>query len=209
MYIPKLFDEPRIEIMYELIRSQPLATLVTVNLTGPEANHIPLVLVDQPAPYGVLRGHVARANPLWQEHPEKTDVLAIFHGPNSYITPSWYASKADHGKVVPTWNYVAVHASGRLRVIEDVRWIRDQLDALTAHNETGFAHRWQVSDAPHEFTEKLIESIVGIEITITALKGKWKASQNRPLQDRASVVEGLKTRGHDEMAALVQSRNSS
>jgi len=209
MYNPKQFDEPSVEIMHDLIRSQPLATLVTINPAALEANHIPLVLVEQPIPFGTLRGHVARSNPLWQEHPEKADVLAIFHGPDSYITPSWYASKAEHGKVVPTWNYVAVHAGGRLRVIEDAQWIRSQLDILTAHNEKNFVHRWQVSDAPRDFTDKMIESIVGIEITISNLQGKWKASQNRPPQDRVSVIEGLKAHGHDVMAATVQSRSGS
>jgi transcriptional regulator len=153
-----------------------------------------------------LRGHVARTNPLWRNHPQDADVLAIFHGPESYITPSWYATKAERGKVVPTWNFVSVHARGRLHVIEDAKWLRCQLEMLTAHNEKAFAHQWQVSDAPHDFTEKLIETIIGIEITITELKGKWKVSQNRPPRDRASVIEGLRRHGRGEMADLVRSR---
>src|SRR5512135_3620590 len=131
MYIPRQFEEPNIEAMHELIRAKPLATLVTLNANGIEANHVPLALAaDEPAPYGVLSGHIARSNPLWQEHPADTDVLVIFHGAESYITPSWYASKAETGKVVPTWNYVSVQAKGRLRVVHDADWIRAQLELL-------------------------------------------------------------------------------
>ncbi|HCI14069.1 MAG: transcriptional regulator [Gallionellales bacterium GWA2_60_142] len=209
MYIPRQFEEPNIEVMHELIRAQPLATLVTLNANGLEANHIPLALSTEPVPYGVLSGHLARSNPLWQEHPADTDVLVIFHGAESYITPSWYASKAESGKVVPTWNYVSVQAKGKLRVIHDINWIRAQLESLTAHNEAGFDHPWAVSDAPQEFTSKLLEAIVGIEIVITDLKGKWKVSQNRSAQDRSSVANGLINHGHYEMAELVKSSGES
>jgi len=136
-------------------------------------------------------------------------VLVIFHGAESYITPSWYASKAESGKVVPTWNYVSVQAKGKLRVIHDANWIRAQLESLTAHNESGFDHPWAVSDAPQEFTSKLLEAIVGIEIVITDLKGKWKVSQNRSAQDRSSVANGLINQGHYEMAGLVKSSGES
>lgn len=149
---------------------------------------------------------MAKSNPLWQDHPATTDVLVIFQGAESYITPSWYASKAASGKVVPTWNYVSVQARGRLRVIHDPDWIQSQLESLTAHNEAGFEHPWAVADAPHEFTRKLLEVIVGIEIEITDLKGKWKVSQNRSDHDRLSVADGLTGIGHHEMAALVKSR---
>lgn len=209
MYIPRQFEEPNIEVMHELIRAQPLATLVTLNANGLEANHIPLALSTEPVPYGVLSGHIARSNSLWQEHPADTDVLVIFHGAESYITPSWYASKAESGKVVPTWNYVSVQAKGKLRVIHDVNWIRAQLESLTAHNEAGFDHPWAVSDAPQEFTSKLLEAIVGIEIVITDLKGKWKVSQNRSAQDRSSVANGLINHEHYEMAELVKSSGES
>ncbi|MGE5758351.1 MAG: FMN-binding negative transcriptional regulator [Sideroxydans sp.] len=205
MYIPSQFEEPNLDVMHELIRAKPLATLVTLNANGIEANHIPLVLSTERAPYGVLCGHVARSNPLWQEHPADTDVLAIFHGAESYITPAWYASKAGSGKVVPTWNYVSVQAKGKLRAIHDAARIRSQLESLTAHNEAGFEHPWAISDAPHDFIDKLLEAIVGIEIVITDLKGKWKVSQNRSAQDRSSVAEGLLNRGHHEMAELVKS----
>ena len=207
VHIPQQFDESRVEVMHGLIRAQPLATLITLRPAGVEANHIPLVLLDGPSPFGTLRGHVARSNPLWHEHPNDADALAIFHGPSCYITPSWYASKEETGKVVPTWNYVSVHARGKLGIFEDARWLRAHLEVLTAHNEQALAHPWAVADAPHDFIEKMIGSIVGIEMVILELRGKWKVSQNRPLQDRISVVEGLRARGHNEMADVVQSRN--
>ena len=138
MYIPKHFDEPRIEVMHDLVRARPLATLVTLSASGLNANHIPLLLSTEPAPFGVLRGHVARSNPMWSDLAKDVEVLAIFHGPDAYITPSWYASKQETGKVVPTWNYAVVHAYGRLHVIDDASWLRSHLEALTAHNESVF-----------------------------------------------------------------------
>jgi transcriptional regulator len=206
MYTPKHFEEPRIEVMHELMRARPLATLVTLSSDGLNANHIPLHLADEPAPFGTLRGHVARANPLWHDFAKDVEVLAIFHGPDSYITPNWYATKQETGKVVPTWNYAVVHAYGSLRVIDDTAWVRTQLDSLTAHNEVGFAHPWSVSDAPREYTDKLLAAIVGFEIVITRLTGKWKVSQNQPAKNQASVIAGLNNsdlRDAEAMAALV------
>ena len=207
MYIPKHFEEPRTEVMYELMRARPLATLVTLSSGGLNANHIPLYLSEQlgtdaSAPYGILRGHVARANPLWSDCVNDVEVLAIFHGPDSYITPSWYATKQETGKVVPTWNYAVVHAYGALRVIDDAAWIRTQLEALTAHNEAGFSQPWSVADAPADFIEKLIANIVGIEIVITKLSGKWKVSQNQPAQNQASVITGLSSSGLRNTGAM-------
>jgi transcriptional regulator len=202
MYNPKHFEEPRIEVMHELMRARPLATLVTLSSGELNANHIPLHLADAPAPFGTLRGHVARANPVWNDFAKDVAVLAIFHGPDSYITPSWYATKRETGKVVPTWNYAVVHAYGNLRVIDDASWVRAQLEALTAHNEAGFAHPWTVSDAPHEYTDKLLEAIVGFEIVITKLAGKWKVSQNQPAQNQASVIAGLSNSDLRDAAAM-------
>jgi transcriptional regulator len=204
MYIPAQFDEQNIALMHELIRAKPLSTLITLNSGELEANHIPLRLSMDSGAYGTLRGHVARSNPLWHEHPENSDVLLIFHGAESYITPSWYASKAENDKVVPTWNYVSVQAKGRLRAIHDPTWIRSQLELLTSDNEAEFEHPWAVSDAPHEFTEKLLETIVGIEIIISELKGKWKVSQNRSDSDRLSVADSLNQHGQCEMSMLVK-----
>jgi transcriptional regulator len=208
MYTPKHFEEPRIDVIHELIRARPLATLITMTSGGLEANHIPLHLINTPAPFGTLRGHVARANPLWSDFAKDVKVLAIFHGPDSYITPSWYATKQETGQVVPTWNYTVVHAYGSLRVIDDAAWIRAQLEALTDHNEANFSKPWSIADAPHEFTEKLIGAIVGIEIIITKLSGKWKVSQNQPAPNQTGVIAGLRNSGQRDanaMAVLVES----
>jgi transcriptional regulator len=202
MYIPKQFEEPRVDVMHELIRARPLATLVTLSSNGLNANHIPLHLLESPAPFGTLQGHVARANPILNDLENNIEVLAIFHGPDAYITPSWYATKKETGKVVPTWNYAVVHAYGYVRVVDDAAWLRAQLEALTTHNEASFSEPWAVSDAPHEFTEKLIGNIVGFEMVISRLSGKWKVSQNQPQQNQSSVAEGLKASGHQDSSAM-------
>ncbi len=202
MYTPKQFDEPNVEVMHELIRAYPLATLVTLSASGLNANHIPFHLSASPAPFGTLQGHVARANPILSDLENNREVLTVFHGPNTYISPSWYATKKATGKVVPTWNYAVVHAYGHMRVVDDVAWLRTQLEALTAHNEASFAEPWAVADAPREFTEKLIGSIVGIEMVISRLSGKWKVSQNQPQQNQASVIEGLNAAGQPDSCAM-------
>ncbi len=206
MYLPAQFEQPDIEVMHELIRNRPLATLVTLGANGINANHIPLHLEPTPEPFGVLCGHIARANPLWRDLVSNVETLAIFHGPDAYISPSWYATKQEAGKVVPTWNYAVVHAYGSLRIIDDAVWVRTQLEALTQQNEAAFPESWAVSDAPEDFTEKLLGAVVGIEMVITRLTGKWKVSQNQPPQNRHSVIQGLNASGQGEavaMAALV------
>lgn len=210
MYIPKQFDEPRVEVLHQLIRSRPFSTLVTLSSSGLNANHIPLHLSQQPDPFGTLRGHVARANPIWSDIAKDVETLAIFHGPNAYITPSWYPTKAETGKVVPTWNYVVAHACGMLRIIDDAAWLRAHLESLTAHNEAAFAEPWRLADAPSDFVEKMIGGVVGVEIVITRLSGKWKTSQNQPAENQAGVIRGLRAHGSieaAEMAALVESTN--
>lgn len=206
MYIPKQFEELRIDVMQELIRACPLATLVTLSADGLNANHIPLHVSPMPAPFGTLQGHVARANPILRDLETNKQVLAIFHGPNNYITPQWYATKKQTGKVVPTWNYAVVHAYGTMRAIDDAVWLRQQIETLTAHNEAAFAEPWAVADAPPEYTDNIIAHIVGIEMVVARLIGKWKVSQNQPSENRASVIEGLK-KGElgdsSAMAALV------
>jgi len=198
--------------MHELMRARPLATLVTLSSGGLDANHVPLHLTDAPEPFGTLRGHVARANPLWGDFAKDVEVLAIFHGPDAYITPSWYATKKETGKVAPTWNYAVVHAHGTLRVIDDADWVRVHLETLTDCHEAGFPKPWAVSDAPCEFTEKQIKSTIGIEIVITKLIGKWKASQNQPAQNQAGVIEGLGCcglRDAELMAAMIKAEAGS
>lgn len=199
MYLPEAFEEPRIEVMHELIRAYPLATLITQSSDGLNANHIPLHLSTVRAPYGTLCGHVARANPVWKDLEQNSAALAVFVGPDCYISPSWYATKAETGKVVPTWNYAVVHVHGQIRIIHDAVWLRAQLDALTAHNEADFAEPWSVSDAPADFTDKLLGAIVGVELVIERMQGKWKVSQNQPARNRSSVVAGL--RQSDDPAA--------
>ena len=207
MYVPPHFAEARVEVMHGLMHERPFATLVTLSSGGIDANHIPLQLFPAPAPYGTLRGHVARANPMWRELAGDVEALAIFQGPDAYITPSWYPQKRQDGKVLPTWNYAVVHAYGPLRVIDDPAWLRVQLEILTARHEASSAEPWAMADAPREFTEMRIGGIIGIEMPITRLTGKWKLSQNQAAQNRTGVVLGLRERGGAEaldMAALVE-----
>lgn len=207
MYVPAQFEESKIEVLHDLIVTHPLATLVTMSSNGINANHIPLHLVKEEGHYGTLQGHVARANSVWSDLVNDVEALIIFQGPSSYITPSWYPTKQEHGKVVPTWNYVTVHAYGKLRVIDDLVWVKSQLELLTAQQEASFNKPWAVSDAPIEFTDGMIGAIVGIEILITKLTGKWKVSQNQPTLNQVGVVQGLESIGTSEakeMATLVE-----
>lgn len=207
MYIPSHFEETRIDVLHNLIRTHPFATLVTMSSGGINANHIPLHLSAASGENGVLRGHVARANPIWNDLTEGVEALAIFHGPNTYISPSWYPTKQEHGKVVPTWNYTAVHAYGTLRIIDDPVWLRSQLNTLTAQHESVFEAPWAIADAPPEFIDRMLAAIVGIEIVITKLSGKWKVSQNQPIANREGVIQNLQKNGESnaiEMAALMQ-----
>lgn len=207
MYTPSQFAETRLEVLHSLMRRKPLATLVTLTPEGLVANSIPLYLRVDGSPWGTLAGHVARGNPLWRDTDTATQVLAIFQGPDAYISPSWYATKQEHGKVVPTWNYAVVQARGPLRVIDEPAWIRAQLLDLTHQQEAAFAQPWTVDDAPRDYTDKLLAALVGIEIPISQLTGKWKVSQNQPPANQVGVVQGLLDGGGDEagaMAGLVQ-----
>lgn len=188
--------------MYSLIRAHPLAAMVTQSSEGVNAEHIPLLLSGTSGSEAVLQGHVARANPLWQNVDDGQDVLAIFQGPNRYISPKWYPSKKKHGEVVPTWNYIVVHARGRIRWAQEVSWLRRHLDAATrAHEDSD--RPWQVSDAPAEFIERMLSAIVGFEISISSLEGKWKLSQNRNEQDRLGVIAGLQDQSNQAAADLL------
>jgi len=208
MYLPAHFAESRPEVLAELVRSHPFGLLVTQTRDGDiDANSIPFVL-DPAAPGtpGVLRGHVARANPLWQTARGDVDSLVVFQGPQGYVSPAWYPSKAEHGKVVPTWNYVMVQARGKLRAIDDASWLRAFVTRLTERHESARAAPWAVSDAPADYIETMLRAIVGVEIALTSLTGKWKVSQNRPAADRAGVVAGLlREDGGEVLAREVQS----
>ena len=195
MYLPSLFEETRIEVLAGLIHEHPLATLITQNDAGLVANHIPMEFDPAPAPFGILRGHVARANPVWRETVAGSEVLLVFQGPSAYVTPAWYATKKETGKVVPTWNYAVVHARGPLVVRDDPVWLRAFLEKLTDRHESGRTAPWKVGDAPEDFIRSQLRAIVGIEIPLTGLSGKWKMSQNRPPSDREGVIRGLRERG--------------
>lgn len=204
MYLPKHFEETRVAVLHELVRAFPLGALVVPTAEGLEANHIPFEVDPEPSPFGTLRGHIARANPLWREAARDAQALVIFQGPGTYISPSWYQTKRETAKVVPTWNYTAVHAHGALRWIDDRAWLRAFVEKLTNRHEAMRRDPWKVTDAPPDFIEKQLGAIIGLEIPIRRLIGKWKVSQNRPAQDRAGVVEGLSHEGSDAAAAMAE-----
>lgn len=204
MYLPKHFEETRVEVLHALIREYPLGTLVTLGADGLSANHIPIEYDPEPAPFGTLRGHVARANPVWRDAVADVEALVVFQGPTAYVSPSWYPSKRETGKVVPTYNYAVVHAYGRLRSIEDPAWLRHLVERLTSKFETGRAEPWQVADAPESYIDAQLRAIVGIEIPITRLLGKWKVSQNRSAPDRAGVVDGLRGDADPDAAEIAR-----
>ncbi|MFA6310479.1 MAG: FMN-binding negative transcriptional regulator [Sterolibacterium sp.] len=204
MYVPAQFEENRIEVLAAMMRAHPLATLVTMSGDagcGLAADHLPLEYDPLPAPYGTLRGHVARANRVWRDS-AATDALAVFQGPDAYISPAWYPSKAEAGKAVPTWNYVVVHARGPLTFFEERQRLRALVESLTDRHEADRPHPWQISDAPAEYIEQLLGAIVGVEMPINQLIGKWKLSQNRSVPDRAGVITGLNAERNTRSLAM-------
>ncbi len=190
MYTPPAFREDDPAILAEIIRTARLPMLVTATAAGPLATPLPLILDQSEGPHGVLYGHLARANPQWNTS-TFGEALAIFPGPDAYVSPSWYASKAEHGKVVPTWNYVAVHAYGPVEFFDDVDRLRQAVTRLTDLHEGQRAEPWAVTDAPEAFVRSQLKGIVGLRLPITRLEGKRKLSQNRPEADRRGVAEGL------------------
>jgi len=202
MYNPSHFEETRPEVLRDLIVAHPLGALVTLTAAGLDANHLPFELATDRGPLGTLRGHVARANPLWKDFSPGVDVLVIFQGPASYITPSWYETKKETGKVVPTYNYCTVHAHGPLRVHDDRAWLRGLVTRLTQRFESARSAPWAVADAPPDFIDQQLAAIVGIEIPLAKLTGKWKVSQNRPAADRAGVVHGLRAQANAPSSAM-------
>ena len=190
MYAQKAFRENRPEILKNFIRQTGFGTLVSSGLDGPQATHLPLFLAETNGSI-TLNGHVARNNPHWRLMAAEAKGLAIFLGPESYVTPQWYPTKLEHGRVVPTWNYISVHARGAVRAIEDSAWILQNLTDLTDQHEGKFPHQWKVTDAPREFIEKLVSAVVGIELHVEHLEGTWKLSQNRSEPDQHGVWRGL------------------
>lgn len=195
MYLPKHFAEERVDVLHRLIEAHPLGTLVTLAPDGPDANHLPFEISPDPAPFGTLRGHVARANPVWRTAASGARALVVFHGPGAYVSPGLYPSKREDARVVPTWNYVVVHAHGCLRAIEDPAWLRAFVERLTRRHEASRHEPWKVSDAPEDFIERMLRGIVGLELPIARLLGKWKLSQNRSPADRRGTEAGLRHEG--------------
>jgi transcriptional regulator len=207
MYQPPHFGEDRLDVQHALIRAHPFGALVSVGPDGLIANHFPFVVDAGAGPLGTLRAHMSRANDQWKSLGSSGEALAIFQGAEGYITPSWYESKRETGKAVPTWNYVLVHVYGRARAVENRDWLARHVSELTDLHEAGREEPWAVSDAPDGFVDGLLKGIVGVEIEITRIEGKWKLSQNRPRADREGVVEGLGAQGDERsltMAGLVQ-----
>jgi transcriptional regulator len=197
MYIPDHFREDRPEVLHDAVRSIGFATLVTQDL---DANHLPMLLQESESGH-VLRGHVARANPVWKTGEGKA--LAIFLGPHAYVSPNWYPSKTETGKAVPTWNYISVHARGAIRWIQDTEWLRSHVGQLSAVHEAGRDLPWMISDAPAKYIDSMLKGIVGFELAIQTLEGKWKLSQNRDAADHAGARDGLRRDGRADVARLM------
>jgi transcriptional regulator len=199
VYLPKHFEQNDRSRVIALMRERPLATLIIATPAGPTADLIPLEFHPDESEHGTLRGHVARANPLWRQTGAQT--LAVFTGPDAYVSPGWYPSKREHGKVVPTWNYTMVQARGTLRAVDDAPWLRALVGRLTEHHEAQQVQPWSASDAPDDYVQQMLKAIVGIEIVLTSLIGKWKVSQNRSAADREGVATSVPDAA---MAALVR-----
>lgn len=205
MYQPPHFREDDLDTQHALIRAHPLGLLISSGRAGLLANPVPFHLDAGASPRGTLRLHLARANPQWPDIRDGAEALAVFQGADSYVTPSWYETKRQTGKVVPTWNYAIVQARGSARIVEDPAWLFAQVKAITTQQETGRAEPWHVEDAPEAFVASQLKGIVGVEIEIAAIEGKWKVSQNRPADDRTGVAQGLTEEAGDlAMAELVR-----
>lgn len=201
MYVPSQFEQNNLETLHALMRAHPLATWVTRSDADIIVNHIPFFLDRQQGEFGTLRAHVARANPVWKTCSSHESVV-IFHGPQSYISPSWYPAKRESGRVVPAWNYVVVHAHGTAKIYEDRIWLLRNVSELSDAQEHERADPWRVSDAPGEYIDRLLGAIVGIEIPIARLVGKWKASQHRPPAETAKVIDELHAQNDSVASAM-------
>jgi transcriptional regulator len=209
IYLPAHFEMNDPKHIHELVASNPLATLVTLGPDGLAANHIPLLFDSDRGEHGTLVGHVARNNDVWREGCHDGESLAIFQGIDAYISPNWYASKHQTHEVVPTWNYAVVHAYGPLVIHDDEKWVRGLVGRLTKAMEAAQPVPWRMGQAPQPYLEVMLANIVGIELPITRLVAKWKASQNRTADDRASAAAGLREAGLSEMADLIENASKS
>lgn len=207
MYVPKCNEENDISVLHALIKTKPLGMWTSIVDGEIEINHIPFVLHENQGEFGTLVGHVARPNSIWAKYSKESDSVVVFQGEQAYITPSWYPSKHKHGKAVPTWNYVVVHAHGRPKIIEDPERLLNHLNELTDVHENEQALPWKVSDAPEQFIDKLSKAIVGIEIPISQITGKWKLGQNKSEPDKKGVYAGLLSTNEAEAQGLASKMN--
>ena len=207
MYVPRQFETADTSVLHQLMDRYPFGVIVTLDQDGLNANHIPFMIDPEPKPFGTLRAHVARSNPVWKGVENNTEVLVIFQGSQAYISPGYYPTKHETGKVVPTYNYEVVHAYGAMRVIEDPKWLMALVTALTNRHESGVKSPWKVTDAPSDYVDNMLKAVVGIEIPKSKLLGKSKVSQNHPRQNQEGVIEGLRklhTDSATEMAQVVK-----
>ena len=207
MYTPKAFEVTDLALLHAAMKQSELATLVTMTTQGLVATHLPLLLDEAKGEYGTITGHVSRANLQWRESDPNIDALIIFLGLDTYVSPNWYPAKQENGRVVPTWNYAAIHAYGRLTFIEDPEWLRTMVTELTKRHEASFPAPWQVTDAPAVYIDSQLKAIVGFEFRILRLEGKQKFNQNRAVEDRLGVIEGLRGLGNErktEVAELME-----
>ncbi|MGH1440371.1 MAG: FMN-binding negative transcriptional regulator [Cellvibrionaceae bacterium] len=210
MHIPKKFRQESQTELHEAIRRYPFASLITYSQSGLEVNHIPFVLKEVDGKQ-LLQGHIARANPLWQNVDDQSEALVVFNGPNHYISPNYYPTKKATGKAVPTWNYISVNVKGTLSYVHDSAWLYNMIDELTQEHELGRPEPWSVKDAPENYIQKMLPAIVGLEIKISSLEGQWKLSQNQPTENKQGVIEGLLKENNSDantMAALVKQHSN-
>ena len=191
MYNPPHFEQSHIPALHQIIQDARLMTLVTYGQGEIEASHLPIVFDSQDGPYGTIRGHLARAHPQWQNRADGVQALGIFTGADCYISPSWYPSKKAHGKVAPTWNYIAVHVYGEIEVFDDPSQVLAVVTDLTNRHEKDLPEPWRVSDAPDDYVQAMLKNIIGFRIRIARLQGKWKLSQNRSAEDQQGVITNL------------------
>ncbi|MEX0344661.1 MAG: FMN-binding negative transcriptional regulator [Rhizobiaceae bacterium] len=210
MYQPPHFREERLDVLHALIRSHPLGLLISTSDDGPVADPLPFLVDPGDGPNGTLRAHLSKANPHWRAIEANPDmpVLVVFQGPQAYVTPSWYETKRQTGKVVPTWNYAIVQIRGNAEIVHDTDWLARQINNLTDTHEAARKDAWMVSDAPEKFVRAQIKGIVGLRIPIDHIEGKWKMSQNRPVEDRSGVADGYDIEGRGDLASIVRDRSA-
>jgi transcriptional regulator len=208
LYTPEHFKQDQIPILHDMIQMTGFCSLVTFGSDGLRASHVPILLDTESGPYGKIYGHLAKANQQWVEADPNVDALVIFTGPDAYISPSWYQTKKTTGKVVPTWNYVAVHAYGKLEIFHDSQRLLSLVTKLTERHESESETPWSVKDAPQAYIQGLLSAIVGFEISILRLEGKWKMSQNQPTENRSGVIEGLRKQNKNSVADIMADQST-